>query len=292
MNGENKMNRVNYHVNKQIDEQDILEVIQESPLAIEIIQELNLTKNEILNDYDKILFYASQNECCRLCKGLKYCNKSKKGYVLTLTRNEDNQIVETMGLCKYYKDFDRKYKNIWYSSYPIETLIEQFKLDEYRSLALGDLTPKTFKTMYNALYHKILTKGCYIQLKEGKQRKQFVYGLTTTLSNEYTCCVTRISSLLTELKSLFNDKESFEELLNKFYNAQIVILDDVGGESVTAWSRDEILLPLLNHRLDQNLTTIFISEFAIEQLPLLYTLQNDELKAKKFISKIKESILE
>jgi len=66
----------------------------------------------------------------------------------------------------------------------------------------------------------------------------------------------------------------------------------VGGESVTAWSRDEILLPLLNHRLDQNLTTIFISEFAIEQLPLLYTLQNDELKAKKFISKIKESILE
>ena len=93
--------------------------------------------------------------------------------------------------------------------------------------------------------------------------------------------------------SLSNSPTSkVEELLNKFYNAQIVILDDVGGESVTAWSRDEILLPLLNHRLDQNLTTIFISEFAIEQLPLLYTLQNDELKAKKFISKIKESILE
>lgn len=290
MNGENKMNRVNYHVNKQIDEQDILEVIQESSLAIEIIQELNLTRDEILNDYDKILFYASQNECCRLCKGLKYCNKSKKGYVLTLTRNEDNQIVETMGLCKYYKDFDKKYQNIWYSSYPIDALINPLSEEEF--VALKNLAPASYNDMFKALYHKIMTKGCYIHCLNGKQRKQFVYGLATMVSYEYTCCVTRISSLLTELKSLFNDKESFEELLNKFYNAQIVILDDVGGESVTAWSRDEILLPLLNHRLDQNLTTIFISEFAIEQLPLLYTLQNDELKAKKFISKIKESILE
>ena len=78
-------------------------------------------------------------------------------------------------------------------------------------------------------------------------------------------------------------------IITAFMNdPDVLILDDIGGESITSWSRDDILLPLLNARIDQHLTTIFISEFSLEQLPLLYTIQKDHLKAEKLISKMKE----
>ena len=289
MNGVNNMNRVNYHQHIDLNKAEILHAIHSSQLALKLIKDLKLTEEEILKNCDKILFFASQNECCLYCKGLKDCKKSKKGYQLSLSKESDSTLlVETMQICEYYQDYAAKNQNLLYSIYDIETIYQNYKFEEYKEICLQ--LPQSFKEMYKNLYRKITTKGCYLQLKETRKRKKLEIGLLSTFLEFYTCSLIKTSQFIADLKSLFSNKTGYEELMNSICQAQVLIVDDLGGESVTAWSRDEVLLSIFNYRLDHNLVTIFISEFELEQLPLLYALQKDYLKVDKFISKIKESI--
>ena len=233
------------------------------------------------------MFFVQQNACCEQCQSLKNCKKTKKGTQLYLNKEENsNVLVETIRICDYYQEFYQKEQRLLYSFYSMETIFSQHRLQEFRSICLQ--LPKSFQTMYLKLYHHSSTKGCYLQIKDSRQRKIFEIGLLSTLLHQYRCSLVKISQFLSDLKALFADKNGYEDLLMKVYQCDVLILDDIGGESITSWSRDDILLPLLNARIDQHLTTIFISEFSLEQLPLLYTIQKDHLKAEKLISKMKE----
>ena len=66
--------------------------------------------------------------------------------------------------------------------------------------------------------------------------------------------------------------------------------DDLGAEAITPWSRDEILCPILQHRMDNNLTTFITSNFSLTNLEqhLAQTKDGVEVvKAKRIIERIK-----
>ena len=285
--GEIMMERIFKQPLPSMNQEALLDLVYASPLAKKLILELHLSKEEVLNNVDKILFFVQQNACCEQCQSLKDCKKTKKGTQLYLNKEENsNVLVETIRICDYYQEFYQKEQRLLYSFYSMETIFSQHRLQEFRSICLQ--LPKSFQTMYLKLYHHSSTKGCYLQIKDSRQRKIFEIGLLSTLLHQYRCSLVKISQFLSDLKALFADKNRYEDLLMKVYQCDVLILDDIGGESITSWSRDDILLPLLNARIDQHLTTIFISEFSLEQLPLLYTIQKDHLKAEKLISKMKE----
>lgn len=68
-----------------------------------------------------------------------------------------------------------------------------------------------------------------------------------------------------------------EELLAKIAKAKVVVFDDIGGESVTAWSRDDVLLPLLDERMNSHRLTYFTSNYTMAELQQRYS----SLQAKK-----------
>lgn len=73
--------------------------------------------------------------------------------------------------------------------------------------------------------------------------------------------------------------------------ADILLIDDIGAENNTAWSRDEVLGTILQHRMDNELSTFFTSNFTIEELEehLSTTREkNDRVKAKRIIERIKQ----
>lgn len=284
------MNRVNYNREFETSFEEIMDVINDMPFAKKIVNDLKLSKQQILDSYDKILFCASQNEVCQNCKGLSDCKKSKKGHIHTLSFGIDDELAETIGICEFYREYDKKDTNFLYSNYDKESIL-RFK-DYAKFGGICASMPHEFLMVYKALFNKISTKGCYLKIEGTKKRKDFVVGLVSTLLNEYECSLLKVSSFISDLKSTFNTKNSnYDEIINSVYTSQVLVIDDLGGESVTAWSRDDVLLPLLNYRLDNNLTTIFISEFDKNQLPLIYALKNDELKTKKFLSRIDELII-
>ena len=89
----------------------------------------------------------------------------------------------------------------------------------------------------------------------------------------------RLKLKSSKLKRLFQDNEAMEELLAKIAKAKVVVFDDIGGESVTAWSRDDVLLPLLDERMNSHRLTYFTSNYTMAELQQRYS----SLQAKKVI---------
>ena len=98
--------------------------------------------------------------------------------------------------------------------------------------------------------------------------------------------------MLNKLKSTFdNISESFNETFESVKTCDILLLDDIGAETVTNWSRDEILGSLLQYRMEHNLTTFFTSNLNIEELETHLSLiknNTDKVKARRIIERIKQ----
>ena len=96
---------------------------------------------------------------------------------------------------------------------------------------------------------------------------------------------------LNKLKSTFDTEESFTETFELIKTSEILLIDDIGAETVTNWSRDEILGTILQYRMENNLTTFFTSNLTIEELEIHLSLNKnntDKVKARRIIERIKQ----
>ena len=89
---------------------------------------------------------------------------------------------------------------------------------------------------------------------------------------------------------LFQDNEAFERKVRGLKQIDILVLDDIGGESVTGWSRDEILLPLLDERMEKGKVTLFTSNYSWKELKARLTVTSNALQepmaAKRLLDRI------
>lgn len=81
-----------------------------------------------------------------------------------------------------------------------------------------------------------------------------------------------------------------EGLINAVKSVDVLILDDIGAESNTAWIRDEILGVILEYRMKEKLPTFFTSNFSMSELQnhLQETKSTtDTIKAARIMERIK-----
>ena len=121
-------------------------------------------------------------------------------------------------------------------------------------------------------------KSYYIQniLRDGLKKKG------------YKCVNVYYPVLLLTLKESFN--EDFNTKFNTLLDADILLIDDIGAENNTSWSRDEILGIILQYRMDNNKTTFFTSNLNLEELEEHLKIANqnsDKVKARRIIERIK-----
>ncbi len=75
--------------------------------------------------------------------------------------------------------------------------------------------------------------------------------------------------------------------INKVKYAKRLIIDDLGQESISQWSRDDILNAIIAFRLEKKLYTLVTSNYKKTELLGLYTIKgNEAIKAKAIISKL------
>ena len=78
-------------------------------------------------------------------------------------------------------------------------------------------------------------------------------------------------------------------------NVDILLIDDIGAEKVTEWSRDEVLGTILQNRMNNHKTTFFTSNLTIKELEQHLSLVNngvDFVKARRIIERIKQLTLD
>lgn len=100
-----------------------------------------------------------------------------------------------------------------------------------------------------------------------------------------------VPSLFNHLKQQFGNNKEQERTLQELRRAKLLVLDDLGAEPITAWGRDEILLSILNDRLENRRKTIITSNYKPEMLNDLYRVDtrgvSDEIRAQRLVDRIK-----
>ena len=84
---------------------------------------------------------------------------------------------------------------------------------------------------------------------------------------------------------------SFQEKIEAVKKAQVLILDDIGAETTSSWTRDDVLGTILQHRMLEKLPTLFTSNYDYDELErhLSYSDKGgtEELKAMRIMERIR-----
>ena len=96
-----------------------------------------------------------------------------------------------------------------------------------------------------------------------------------------------VPSFSSSIKSMITTNE-YDSLVSKLKRADFVVFDDIGAEKESVWFRDDILMPILNYRMANDLCTWFTSNENYESLRNHYLVNNsDDIKADRLMERIK-----
>jgi len=136
-------------------------------------------------------------------------------------------------------------------------------------------------------------KGLFLYGSMGSGKTYAICAIANELAKRGVgCAVVYFPELIAGIKASFNgDNNESDITVEKLKNIPILMLDDIGSESVTSWMRDEVLGRILNHRMMHELPTFFTSNFSFEQLQTHYaqTTRNEyePVKAARILERIK-----
>ncbi|MEO8457626.1 MAG: ATP-binding protein, partial [Chloroflexota bacterium] len=104
------------------------------------------------------------------------------------------------------------------------------------------------------------------QTGRGKTRLAAAIGNYCRASGQQVMFVV-VPDLLDELRSAYNPQNpaNFDTIFDRVRNMPLLILDDLGAQSGTAWA-DEKLFQLINHRYNASLPTVFTTNLKAAEL--------------------------
>ncbi|QEA59489.1 primosomal protein DnaI [Leuconostoc koreense] len=162
---------------------------------------------------------------------------------------------------------------------------EQGKTEAFISLN------KILKSLTSTVQNNFV-QGIYLYGDFGVGKTYMMGALANALAaNNIGVMLLHFPSFISDLKATFDHKnESLDELLNKAKSVSVLILDDVGADTLTAWSRDSILGIILEYRMQNELTTFFTSNFdadGFEQYLSQTREGNEPIKAARLMQRVK-----
>jgi len=252
-----------------------------------------VTKLKLSDDYLKnYTSFLEDSVCeyknCMECKNLNECKNKINGYAY-LPKVSNSQLVFEYKPCRYkcklIKD-SRHLKNIKYygqNSINIKADIKDiYKNDKNRFEVINYLLDFLDKI---ELGEEV--KGLYLHGNFGCGKSYLITALFNELAKlGYESAIVFWPEFLRDTFS-----EDFSKVFESVKKVPLLLIDDIGAENNTAWNRDEVLCPLLQYRMDNNLVTFFTSNLNQEQLQEHLASSRagaDEIKAGRIISRIEQ----
>lgn len=223
-------------------------------------------------------------ERCSKCKGLMYCENRLEGHVFYPTL-KDKQIIFSYAPCKKKCEFDKQAEE------------KSSRDKDLRNAKMADIhidkeRKEVVKWMKNFYDHYNVNgnfKGLYLHGNFGCGKTYLIAALFNELAKKKIKSeIVYFPKLLADIK---NDFDSFGDILEYLEDVDLLLIDDIGAEKVTEWSRDEVLGTLLQQRMNNYKTTFFTSNLDLEQLEDHLKLNNysdDEIKCRRILQRVKQ----
>lgn len=227
---------------------------------------------------------------CDGCAGINFCAQKIKGQYMDLYL--DGFLNFGVHRCEYFKEYETA---LSHGAYYLDTKLseEQLRID----LSTIDLSKEhkeyllNIKHIVDLIQNETPQKGLYLWGKPGVGKSYLAAGITNFYAKQKTrCAFVNVPKLISDLKMMFHDQDASLQKLKTLRNVPVLVLDDIGGESVTAWSRDDILLPLLDTRMEHHRLTFFTSNYNPNELKERYVMTSNKVSEPMAAERLLERI--
>lgn len=260
----------------------IFDKIMNTPACREFIDKYELTNKEIMDNFLPLLLVSENYEKCKNCNGLNNCPlEGVKGYFNVPVIDFYGTIDTEFKACKYmeernlyiYRDFDDEKLNWLLTEKDVNVIGRNKILNLLGKLSKDKNTKGIYLYGDNGIGKSYLAICCANRIVKS-EKKQIAYVDVKKFISEMT-------------KLIYEDKSLFNEKLDIIKNAPYLFLDGLGNEKISKFTRDDIILSILEYRKEKNLkNTVIISKYDFKDLKKLYKVDN-ELQAESFVDLIK-----
>ncbi len=257
----------------------------------EYLDHLNI-KEDILMKYTSTLedsFKEYTN--CKNCKNLENCKNTVQGFCYTPVL-EKEMISFSYEQCQ--KQAKKEKEESYKKNLSLYELSEELKNATFKDIYKDDKNRlpiiKYFKEFMEQYKENLKPKGLYLNGSFGSGKTYLIASLFNEMAKRNVKSILiYYPEFLTMIKSSF--QTNYKELLEEIKRIPLLLLDDIGAENVSNWSRDEILGPILQYRMENYLPTFFTSNLTIEELEKSLSITSsgvDKVKARRIIERIKQ----
>ena len=256
-----------------------------------LVNKLKLTDEEGMKYTSKLEHTIENLKNCENCKCLNECKNEVNGCVY-YPEKKDDKLDFNYVACKYKNKYIEESKINKSFTLGISNEIKNASMSE---IDINDKKRveliKWLKNFYDEYPNS--KKGLYLHGSFGSGKTYLVAALLNELAKKnYKTVIMYYPEMLSRLKSTFDSTvESYNEVFDKIKTCDILLIDDIGAETVTNWSRDEILGTILQYRMEHELSTFLTSNLTIEELETHLSLVKnnmDKVKARRIIERIKQ----
>ncbi|MEK4230287.1 primosomal protein DnaI [Solibacillus sp. FSL H8-0538] len=250
--------------------QERYEAMRRDTLENEKVQKFLAENDQIVNkemverSLPKLYEYTTQATDCCGCGSTANCTNLLKGFVpkLFITRNVIDVTYERCEQ-KLREDERREVANMISSMHMpkdvLKATLKDLAIDNHSRLSIADKAAD-FVAQYKQT-GELPAKGFYLYGQFGVG-KSFVLG---AIANELATFKVRsvvvfVPEFLREMKNSIQD-QSLNEKIDYVKKAPVLMLDDIGAETLSSWTRDEILGTILHYRMSEELPTFITSNF-------------------------------
>ncbi len=278
----------------EVDNKKLIQSFQDACAKKEFkdyVYNLNI-KEDILIKYTSSLEESCEEFYnCKNCKNLENCPNKIKGYCYTAIDN-GNVITFSYDTCP---KMDKKLKEDSYKeNLDLYELPKEIKDASFKDIYKDDKARipiiKYFKEFIDNYNNEDKPKGIYLNGSFGSGKTYLIASLFNEMAKKgVRSILVYYPDFLLNLKTSFSN--DFSEKIDQTKKVPLLLLDDIGAENTSPWSRDEILGPILQYRMENNLPTFFTSNLTLNELEkALATTSSgvDKVKAKRIIERIKQ----
>lgn len=251
-----------------------------------------LSKDMVERSLMKLYEFIGQSTNCGECESLEACKNILKGYEPHLVI-KDKMIDIQYNKCAKKELYDerRKLQGLIQSLYipkdVLQATMKDFALDDGGRIQALNLAEQ-FLAEYEEGKQQ---KGLYLYGKFGVGKTYILGAIANELARRRVATmIVYVPEFFRELKASIQNN-TMEGKLEAVKKAPVLMLDDVGAESMSSWVRDEILSPILQYRMQEKLPTFFTSNFNFEELTHHFTYSQrgeaEQMKANRIMERIK-----
>jgi|AntRauTorcE11897_2_1112592.scaffolds.fasta_scaffold02957_2 primosomal protein DnaI len=284
------MKPLNFKRNPNLIE-EITESLSEDSLLTDFFMKYDVSAQTIENALNDLLLYKQQRPLCNNCAGLHECKQDTRGMQPVL-RYTKGKISLAYKPCAYLRAKESQNQDMnRVTALHMPKMIYEASLEDFH------MNTKNRKDLYQKIigltnqYSKGETiKGLYIH---GRYQIGKTYALAA-IGNRFSelgfnVVIAYYPDLVREMKSAIG-AGTLESNISQLKTADVLLLDDMGGEAFSRWVRDEVLGPILQYRLLDERPTFFTSNLPIDELvkTMLETNQEAEMiKGYRILERIK-----